>query len=65
MESLDRPFPEFLGRIVLEYMASNIILFLLLFATRPETMTFGGYEQGEKAHFFQELLSGYGSFHVK
>ena len=65
MESLDRPFPEFLGDVVLEYMASNILLFLLLLTTGPETMPFGGYEQGEKANFFQELLSGYGSFHVK
>ena len=63
MESLDRPFPEFLGGVVLEYVASNILLLLL--TTGPETMAFRGYEQGEEAHFFQELLSGYGSFHVR
>ena len=65
MESLDRPFPEFLGGIVFEYVASNILFFLLLLTTGPETMPFRGYEQGEEAYFFQELLSGYGFVHVK
>ena len=52
MESLDRPLPEFLGGVVFEYVASNILLFLLLITTGPETMPIRGYEQGEEAHFF-------------
>ena len=65
METLNGPLPRLLWGIVFEYVASNILLFLLFLAAGPETVPFRGYEKGQEAHFFQELLPGYGSFHVQ